>query len=294
MYCYQAYLPYLVTLPSYPTYLRILWLLRTHLTNRFTVTPTEYDKQLLTTRKLIDRFLSLSGHYIPQIRKCRKTTSTSEQGVDKRTTSYYTQIILNVFMYVVNNNNNLEQQIKKALCKLWRTDITKYISIQQDPWNAWNSAAIQRWTGLSRESIETINNLHNDQFGFKLFSSRGKIDKVNKRLEPLYSWFIDVIFRPSVSQQRRQIVPKPYTNTVFSISLHTAIAMNADGHINNNTFKPPRHMCGPNDDRLPVMLGGDKCTMSDNLGIYIYSVAVNSPGSSSNPFNCLLMIWGDG
>ena len=235
-----------------------------------------YKDNLIKLYNSVNRLLSLLGTGIPILTPCERTWS--QDGVSYNTYTKYTWMLVNAFVYIVNNNKQLEQAIKKQLCILWKKDIKKYLPLLQEPWNASNSSCIMTWTHLSRRNVNTLNKLAYKQFGHKLFASKHKIKESRTITFPVLDEFISVNIKPKDKNQHKVVHSKMVT--IYKFSLLLAFSMCVDGYINNNNFKPIKHLCGPDQTWLPAMMGGDKCTV-DDVGCYVFSVGINGPSSSS-------------
>lgn len=212
------------------------------------------------------------------VKQCKK--SWSKHGISDSTISKYTQHFIDVFTFMVNNHKQLSDGVKRQLCKRWINDFKQHIITSQSPWSAWNSTCIMSYVGVGREVIETLNNLAIKKYGFRLFDTRSKIDRVWANWNPMVDKFMQLTLAPTEDNKKKK-KSKLFHNMVYYFSIFLALAMNLDGYINGNRFEPHELLCGPHGDYLPAVMGSDKCDC-DGIGLYAFGVGINCPGSSSS------------
>lgn len=236
-----------------------------------------------------NELLLLRGFGKPVITKSIKHRTTSINSVKK-----YTNMLIDVFMYIVNNNNELELGIKKSLCKLWKHDLRTFLKVDLEPWSGWNTACIMSYSHISTRTKEMLNNAAINHFGCKIFATRKEIQQVHQKIYPIQDTFLSLEKKPKKKKKASKISIKKGNIIAYCFSIFLALAMNLDYYINTNRFDPIDALCTPEGRMLPCGLGSDKCDI-EGMGCYVYSVSVNGgPSSSSASAStfCLLVYGG--
>lgn len=227
----------------------------------------------------------------PTLTPARKSRSKHKSGVAPNTAKKFTNMVVNCYRYIVNNNKDLDQEIKRRLCILWNDDFRKHLTALVEPWTPWNTTCIMRYTGINDRQKETLNNIFRHKYGSKVFSTRDGVKRVKDKWFPPLDAFIPMRLRFSKEKIKRTI--KSMDILVYCFSIFFALAMNLDGFINSNNFNPPELLNEGTETYLHATMGSDKADV-DNMGCYLFSVAMNGPSSSSATAStaCLLIYGG--
>lgn len=241
--------------------------------------------------KLGNKLLHVLNHGPPVITQSQKTYSKDPKGVAYNTVTKFTNMVLNCYRYIVNNNKDLDQEIKRRLSMLWKTDLRKYLTALIEPWSPWNTQCIMRYTGINNKQKETLNNIFRHRYGNKVFSTRNDAEIVKQKWLPPLDKFISMSLR--FSKEKFQRTVKSMNILVYCFSIFFALAMNLDGFINSNNFSPPKVLNNDSETYLHATMGSDKADV-DGMGCYVFSVAMNGPSSSSATAStaCLLIYGG--
>lgn len=223
-----------------------------------------------------NELMLLRGRGTPVITKSIKHRTGSLNSIKK-----FTNMLVDVFMFIVNNNNQLEIGIKKNLCKLWKQDFKQFLRVDLEPWSGWNTACIMSYSHISNRTKEMLNNAAVDHFGCKIFATRRQIQQIHQKIYPIQDTFLSLQKKPKRKKTASKISIKKGNIIAYCFSIFLALAMNLDCYINTNRFDPIDTLCGANGRTLPCGLGSDKCDI-EGMGCYVYSVAVHGGPSSSS------------
>lgn len=212
---------------------------------------------LTTLNQNINKLLNLYQQGIPFIQKCRKI----HQG-DYRTVNAYFAMLLNVYEYIINDNEILQKKIQKK----WFKHFQYYQMRETKKLTILNSLCSKRSMGLTFENVNTINNLFR-YCGYKtMFGSWQQIKEFDQTFEPITDFWTSC---------RSNNKLKCFSNKkgkervdAYNIDAFECVCRHIDGWVNNNNYINFNKLFGW--DIIVAYVGGDKCTADgmSKLGFY--------------------------